>query len=78
MITNFPRDAEAVLPANTSLQTPFGRVEVSYQREGRKLRVETYTELVPLTVKTEDYAAFRAFCLAADEALQREIRIELP
>ncbi len=51
---------------------------MSYQRQGRKLRVETYTELVPLTVKTGDYAAFRAFCQTADEALQREFRIALP
>ncbi len=73
-----PENAGAVLPANTSLQTEFGRIEVSYQRNGRKLRVETYTELVPMTVKAEDYAAFRAFCQAADEALQREFRIALP
>ncbi len=73
-----PEDAGAVLPADTSLQTAFGRVEVSYQRQGRKLRVETYTELVPLTVDPADYPAFRAFCQAADEALQREIRIALP
>ena len=73
-----PEGAEAVLPADTKLHTAFGSVEVSYQRDGRKLRVETYTELAPLTVGTADYAAFRAFCQAADEALQREVRIVLP
>jgi hypothetical protein len=72
-----PEGAEALLPANTSLQTAFGRVEVNYQREGRKLLVETYTELSPLTVETTDYLQFRAFCRAADEALQREFRITL-
>jgi transglutaminase-like putative cysteine protease len=75
---DLPDGAEAALPPNTTLHTPFGSVEVSYARNGRKLRVETYTELVPLTVETPDYAAFRAFCRAADEALQREVRIELP
>jgi hypothetical protein len=73
-----PEGAQAVLPDNIKLQTPFGRVEVSYQRTGRKLRVETYTELAPLTVATADYPAFRAFCKAADAALQREVRIALP
>jgi hypothetical protein len=73
-----PEGAQAALPANTKLHTAFGSVEVSYKRTGRKLRVETYTELLPLTVGTGDYAAFRAFCRSADEALQREVRIELP
>jgi hypothetical protein len=73
-----PEGAEAAVPADTKLHTNFGSVEVSYARDGRKLRVETYTELVPLTVETRDYAAFRAFCKAADEALQREVRIKLP
>jgi transglutaminase-like putative cysteine protease len=73
-----PEDAGAVLPADTNLQTAFGRVEVNYHRHGRKLRVETYTELAPLTVDAGDYAAFRAFCQAADQALQREVRIALP
>ncbi len=73
-----PEGATAVLPPNTRMHTNFGSVEVSYVREGRKLRVETYTELVPLTVKTTEYAAFRAFCKSADEALQREVRITLP
>ena len=73
-----PEGAEAVVPADTKLLTNFGSVEVRYARDGRKLRVETYTELVPLTVETKDYAAFRAFCKAADEALQREVRIVLP
>jgi transglutaminase-like putative cysteine protease len=73
-----PEGAEAVVPADTKLLTNFGSVEVRYVRDGRKLRVETYTELVPLTVEIKDYAAFRAFCKAADEALQREVRIVLP
>jgi hypothetical protein len=73
-----PPGMEARLPADTRLQTPFGKVEVSYRLDGEKLRVETYTELVPLTVKSEDYGAFRLFCKAADEALQRQVRIVLP
>ncbi len=75
---DLPEGAEAALPAGTKLQTAFGRVEVSYQRAGQKLRIETYTELVPQTVGVKDYAGFRAFCRAADEALQREVRIALP
>jgi transglutaminase-like putative cysteine protease len=73
-----PEGSEALLPADIKLSTAFGKVEVSYQRQGRNLRVETYTELLPLTVATADYAAFRSFCRAADEALQREVRIVLP
>jgi hypothetical protein len=75
---DLPEGAGAVLPADTNLKTAFGKVEVTYQRTGRKLRVETYTELVPLTVATQEYTAFRAFCRAADEALQKEVRITLP
>jgi transglutaminase-like putative cysteine protease len=73
-----PEGTEATLPPNTRLHTAFGSVEVSYLRQGRKLHVETYTELVPLTVETANYAGFRAFCQAADEALQKEVRIVLP
>jgi hypothetical protein len=75
---DLPEGAKAVLPPDLKLRTPFGNVTVSYLRTGNKLRVETYTELVPLTVATADYADFRAFCRAADEALQREVRIVLP
>jgi hypothetical protein len=73
-----PSGAEARLPADTSLQTPFGRVEVSYRLNAGTLRVETYTELAPLTIDPPDYAAFRAFCQAADQALRREVTILLP
>ena len=73
-----PEGAQAILPEDTSLRTQFGRVEVSYRREGRKLHVETYTELAPQTISPADYPGFRAFCHAADEALQRQVRIVLP
>ncbi len=75
---DLPDGASAELPPDTKLQTPFGSVQVKYVRTANKLHVETYTELAPLTVGTQDYAAFRAFCRAADEALQREVRIVLP
>ena len=73
-----PEGAQLLLPADIRLSTSFGKVEVSYQREGHKLRVETYSELVPQTVPIADYAVFQSFCRAADEALQREVRIVLP
>jgi transglutaminase-like putative cysteine protease len=73
-----PEGARAILPEDTTLLTPFGRVKVSYRRAGRKLQVETYTELIPQTVSAADYPAFRAFCRAADEALRRQVRIVLP
>jgi transglutaminase-like putative cysteine protease len=73
-----PEGAQATLPADTRIATAFGSVEVSYRRNGNELHVETYTELLPLTVPAEEYAAFRAFCRSADEALQREVRIVLP
>jgi transglutaminase-like putative cysteine protease len=73
-----PPGSEARLPADTQVQTPFGKIEVSYRLTEQKLRVETYTELTPMTVESADYAAFRSFCNAADEALQREVRIVLP
>jgi transglutaminase-like putative cysteine protease len=73
-----PSGAQARLPADTRLQTPFGRVEVNYHLDTGKLRVETYTELAPLTIYPPDYPAFRAFCQAADQALRREVTILLP
>jgi transglutaminase-like putative cysteine protease len=75
---DLPEGAQAALPPDTKLHTPFGSVEVSYRRNGSKLRVETYTELAPRTVEVPEYVAFRAFCRAADEALQKEVRIVLP
>jgi hypothetical protein len=75
---DLPEGAKATLPADTRLTTDFGKVEISYRRDGNKLRVQTYTQLNPLTVAATEYAAFRAFCQAADEALQREVRIALP
>jgi len=75
---DLPEGAHASLPGDTHLETPFGKVEVSYRRNGNKLQVETYTQLNPLTVAPSDYAAFRAFCQAADETLRREVRIALP
>lgn len=78
-----PSGAQARLPADTSLQTPFGRVEVSYRLDAGQLgpatlHVETYTELAPLTIPQSDYPAFRAFCQAADQTLSREVTIVLP
>ncbi|MFI4982102.1 MAG: DUF3857 domain-containing protein, partial [Nevskiales bacterium] len=73
-----PSGAEARLPADTNLQTAFGRVEVSYRLNDGKLQVETYTELALLTISQSDYPAFRAFCQAADQALRREVTILLP
>ncbi len=73
-----PDGTEASLPDDTRLQSPFGRVEVSYRLNAGKLRVETYTELAPVTISQSDYPAFRAFCQAADQALRREVTILLP
>jgi cellulose synthase operon protein C len=73
-----PAGATALLPEDTILRTPFGRVEVSYQITGSNLRVETIAELNPQTVSAGDYPAFRTFCKSIDEALQRGVKIVLP
>ena len=73
-----PAGAQARLPADTHLQTPFGSVDVSYRLDGVNLRVGTYAELIPQTVAAADYPAFRAFCKSADQALQRGVVIALP
>jgi hypothetical protein len=73
-----PSGAEAMLPDDVTLRTPFGRVEVTYQVTGSKLRVETDTELAAQTVSAADYPAFRTFCKAVDEALERGVKITLP
>ncbi|PSH04485.1 MAG: hypothetical protein CXZ00_06580 [Acidobacteria bacterium] len=75
---DLPEGAEVALPPDTKLETAFGKIEVTYSRQASKLRVETYRELAPLTVAASDYAAFRAFCNAADKALQREVKVVLP
>jgi transglutaminase-like putative cysteine protease len=75
---DLPEGANAELPADTRIETAFGKIQITYRREGNKLHVETYTELAALTVVPADYKAFRTFCQDADEALQREVRITLP
>jgi uncharacterized protein DUF3857/transglutaminase superfamily protein/uncharacterized protein DUF3858 len=72
-----PAGAEAQLPPEVHLQTQFGSVQVSYRLDESKLHVETYTELLPQTVESADYTAFRSFCKSADEALRRGVEIAL-
>jgi transglutaminase-like putative cysteine protease len=72
-----PAGAEVELPADTRITSTFGKIQVTYHSDGKRLDVETYTELSPATVAVADYAAFRTFCHDADEALQREVRIQL-
>lgn len=73
-----PSGAKAELPEDTTLRTPFGWIEVSYQTNGSNLRVETDMELTPQTVTAADYPAFRTFCKSVDEALSRGVKIALP
>ena len=74
-----PEGAQAVLPADTKLHTPFGRVEVSYQLARAQAAGGDLHRAAP--ADRGDHGLSRlsaAFCKTADAALQREVRIVLP
>src|SRR5690606_32762875 len=58
-----------VVPPNTTHDSRFGSFAVSVQQEGQTVVVTSSLSLKVDRVKPKDYADFRKFCVAADQAL---------
>ncbi|MEM6958765.1 MAG: DUF3857 and transglutaminase domain-containing protein, partial [Myxococcota bacterium] len=63
----------AAVPSDGVAESPFGRVAIEVQRRGENVRVLTRFELRTDRVAQTDYAAFRAWTLAADELLRQQV-----
>ncbi|OQX68657.1 MAG: hypothetical protein B6A08_08975 [Sorangiineae bacterium NIC37A_2] len=63
-------------PENVSKKTPFGSYEISYEKTGRTITVKSSLYLFVDRVTPEQYADFRAFCAAADRALDTPLLLE--
>ena len=53
---------------DVSIDTPFGKYSRTSHIDGKALKIAEMIELLPQRVETEEYAAFRNFCLSVDEA----------
>ena len=59
-----------------SLDSKFGRYRRSVQIDGETIILHENIELLPQYVELEDYAGFRDFCLAIDDAQRIELRAQ--
>ena len=60
-------------PENVDVTTKFGRLVITYEVEGRSLKVSKQLSLETVRVAAEDYQEFRRFCNEVDEKEFREI-----
>ncbi len=63
------------VPAGGTLESPFGRLVVSFTPGENEVTVDTTLEMTVARVSTADYAAFRAWCERADAMLRARIAI---
>lgn len=63
---NFTWDLSTI--RDVSIDTQFGKYSRQSHLDGKDLKIAEKIELLPQRVETEDYAAFRNFCLSVDEA----------
>ncbi len=75
---HLPDGAEAVLPQDVDVKTPFGSVSRASSVNGRVVKVTTTVTLSVIRVNVSSYKAFRAFCLQADRTTDDRLRIALP
>jgi tetratricopeptide (TPR) repeat protein len=61
------------LPDAVKLDTPFGKVELKAESQAGKVVVKSRIVLTKSRVSPSEYAAFRAFCEAADNALGQRL-----
>jgi hypothetical protein len=61
------------LPQATKVDSAFGSVSVEVSSEGGKVTVTSKLSLTKSRIKPAEYAAFRDFCLKADEALSQRL-----
>jgi hypothetical protein len=68
--------AVAQVPAETVLESPFGRLSITVRTEGAKLVVEGAMVVARARVTAQDYAAFRAWLLQVDQAFSRKLVVQ--
>jgi hypothetical protein len=66
------------LPAPQTLSTPFGSAKLSYELQGRELRVRTQVQFSETRVTAAEYADFRQFCADLERAFRQEVKVTLP
>ncbi|MBI5517571.1 MAG: DUF3857 domain-containing protein [Deltaproteobacteria bacterium] len=73
-----PAGAQATdLPPATHLESPFGRLDFTVEAQGQTLTVRRVFVRTRDRIPAQEYPAFRAFCQAVDEALQRRVTVRL-
>ncbi len=60
-------------PPETQVQSRFGKYHVHYEKKGQTITVESSLLLEVDRVDPKDYAEFRTFCVAADQALSHRL-----
>ncbi|XXF79281.1 DUF3857 domain-containing protein [Myxococcaceae bacterium GXIMD 01537] len=68
----------AEMPEPLEEQTPFGRLRLTYRKEGNTLVAEGELALTTARVKAEDYPAFREFLGRVDRAFGRKVTLRGP
>jgi len=66
------------LPPAVNEQTPFGRLRMTFTRDGDALRCEGELAFTVSRVKATDYPAFRAFLGRLDQAFARKVELVRP
>jgi len=66
-----------VVPRDVSLERPFGRLRITYRRDGRTLTVTKLIEVLTDRIRPADYEEFRLFVNCADRAERREIGVRV-
>ena len=65
------------VPKDVVLERPFGRLRITYRREGRSLVVKKLVEISTDRVGPADYGEFRVFVNRADRAERGEIGVRV-
>jgi tetratricopeptide (TPR) repeat protein len=65
------------VPEAVRIEERFGEFRLSYELDGRTLKVAKRIVIAASRVKRADYAAFRAFCNKVDRAERREIGVRI-
>jgi tetratricopeptide (TPR) repeat protein/transglutaminase-like putative cysteine protease len=63
------------VPADASLQSPFGTLEIKVERTANRLIVRSKLRLTRTRIKPAEYADFRAFCESVDRALNDRVSV---
>lgn len=73
-----PAGAKVIsMPTESKLESRFGSVRVSVEKQGNEVIVRSRLSLAVSRVKPADYEAWKAFCTAADQAMAPRLVVEL-